>query len=169
MTINLIRTVTKSQLLFEEFIDGKIIPIPACDKVLKDLSDGDHTYGYAFTLNLIKNKLKSSDVKFEENVMFVNFNYTFPVEERPVLIRMLNMKYGNSNFIVVNLQEVVYVPPESKKTQSCNQLEEWLSNVTEKHLARIKMSERKLKMKGYVDEVKNFFRPTKKVEVSKEY
>lgn len=169
MTITLIKTETKSQILFQEFLDGKTLPVSACNLVLQDLAKGDHGFGYEFILNIVKGKLTSGCLSTEENILFVKYNYTFPDEERPILIRLLNMKYGTNNFIVVNLKELVYVPAGSKNYNSGNELEEWLSNVTGKHLAQIKMSERKLKMKGYVDRVKNFFRPTKKAEVSKEY
>lgn len=169
MAITLIKTETNSQILFQDFIDGKIIPISACNLVLQDLAKGDHGFGYEFIVNIVKRKLTSGCVTREENILFVKYAYTFTEEERPILIRLLNMKYGVNNFIVVNLKELIYVPAGSKKYNSGNELEEWLSNVTGKHLVRIKMSERKLKVKNYIERIKNFFHPTKKTIESKEY
>lgn len=156
-TIKLIKTQTKTQILFNEFLDGKIIPLACCDKIMTELVPDGRIPSYPTTVERVKRKLNVSAVDREENVLFVNFPFLHPNEERPVLVRLLNMKYGNSYFIVINLEEVAYVPIGSKNTNSGNELEQWLSEVTEKHLARVRVSERKLKLKQYVDSVRAFF------------
>lgn len=156
-TIKLIKTQTKTQKLFNEFLDGKTLPPICCERIMAELVDEGRIPNYFATVERVKRKLSMSAVGKEENVLFINFPFLHADEERPVLIRLLNMKYGNSCFMVVNLKEVVYVPAGSKNTNSGNELEQWLSEVTGKHLVRIKVSERKLKMKQYVDSVKNFF------------
>lgn len=161
-TIKLIKTQTKTQKLFNEFLDGKNLPLACCERIMTELGDGLWWSTYHEVIERVKQKLNTTMVCREENVLFITFPFLHTDEERPVLIRLLNMKYGNSFFIVLNLKEVVYVPAGSKITNSGNELEQWLSEVTEKHLARIKVSERKLKMKQHVDNVKNFFRLSSK-------
>ena len=162
-TIKLIKTEMKIQKTFNEFLDGKTLPISCCNRVMEQLVDKDtRLLDYTRTVERVKNKLNSSKIKQEQNVLYVDFPFLHANEERPVLVRLLNMKYGNGYFIVVNMQEVVYVPAGCKNTHSGNELEQWLSEVTEKHLARIKVSERKLKTKQYVDNVKAFFRLSSK-------
>ena len=156
-TIKLVKTQTKTQKLFNEFLDGKTLPPVCCERIMAELVNDGRISNYFATVERVKRKLNMFVVKQEENVLFITFPFLHADEERPVLVRLLNMKYGNSCFMVVNLKEVVYVPAGSKITNSSNELEQWLSEVTEKHLARIKVSERKLKMKQYVDSVKAFF------------
>lgn len=156
-TIKLIKTQTKTQKLFNEFLDGKTLPPVCCERIMAELGDGPWWSTYHEVVERVKQKLNTVMVCREENVLFITFPFLHADEERPVLVRLLNMKYGNSFFIVVNLKEVIYVPAGSKNTNSGNELEQWLSEVTGKHLARIKVSERKLKMKQYVDSVKTFF------------
>lgn len=161
--IKLIKTEMKIQKTFNEFLGGKTLPLSCCNLVMEQLVDKDtRLLDYTRTVERVKNKLNSSKIKQEENVLYVDFPFLHANEERPVLVRLLNMKYGNGYFIVVNMREVVYVPAGCKNTHSGNELEQWLSEVTEKHLARIRVSERKLKVKNTVERVKSFFSLTKK-------
>ena len=162
MTIMLVKTETRIQKLFKEFLDGKPLPASCCDTVMKELVNEDLVVNYLATVERVKSKLSMNTIECEQNVLYVNFRFLCKEEERPVLIRLLNMKYGNGYFIIVNMSEVVYVPGGSKNTCTTNEMEQWLYEVTEKHLARVRMSERKLKVKNYVAQVKNFFMSSKK-------
>lgn len=143
MEIKLIKTETNSYKLFKSFIDGKTLPESACERIIQDLTNKDFYTPYKNLVEQVKNKLHYSKVTKEENVIFVKYHYLDAEEERPVLIRMINIHYGAGYFIVVNNSELVYVPAESTITLSKNELSDWLSEVAGKHLTRTKMSKRK--------------------------
>lgn len=161
MDVNYVKIETQSQKLFKDFLNGVTIPTSSCELVMEDLISDDRIPNYVGTMERVKRKLSFSVIKNVENVLFVTFNYLHAEEERPVLVRLLNMHYHGSMFIVVNMSELVYIPEGSKNTLTLNELSSWLSEVAEKHLARIKVSERKEKIDSFVSQVKSFFHLTK--------
>ena len=128
-----VKLQTQTQKTFQEFIDGKHLGVFACDAVLKDLSDGKEFDSYEKIVSVVKNRLKLENIHKREGVIFVDFNYLLKEQERPVLVRVLNMIFGTRSFIVVNMQEVVYIPAGCKNNQSLNELSGWLSEVAARH------------------------------------
>lgn len=138
--------------LLAQFLGGKTLPISFCEKILTDISSGSSVETYSALMEKVKKRVNWNTISKGENVVFVSYYLTTEDEQKElsVLVRLINIRFGSENFIVLNHNNVIYVPPGSKINNSVNELSDWLSKVTEKHLARIKMSRRKQAIKSYV-------------------
>lgn len=157
--VKYVKLQTQTQRTFQEFIDGKHLPASACEHVMTELSDGKKFDPYERIVSVVKNRLRLANIHKREGVLFVDFKYLLKEQERPVLIRVLNMIFGTHNFIVVNMEEVVYIPAGCKNNQSLNELSGWLTQVADRHAKEIK---RKSSFWGIFD----FLKSTETTEVN---
>lgn len=157
--VKYVKLQTQTEKTFREFIDGKCLPASACEHVMRELSDGKEFDEYERIVSVVKNRLKFESIAKRDGVLFVDFNYLKKDQERPVLIRVLNMVFGTHYFIVVNMQEVVYFPAGCKNNQSLNELSGWLTEVAEKHLVATNK-------KSFIESIKGMFKPITPTEVN---
>lgn len=150
MTLEVVKTKSHSQELFESFIDGAVLPMSACDRVMNDLGDVLNP-DYQNVVAYVQHYLRADSVVSCSDVTFVNFRFCDKDTELPVLVRFLNLTHCKGhNFIVVNNSDLVYFPNGCKKNNSINELVEYVSNVQKAHL-------KQLKKKETVDKVKAMF------------
>lgn len=150
MTINLIKTRTESQQLFQKFLDGESLPMASSDKTMQDLLNCRPDY-YQVVLERVQRRLNSSLIETRQDVAFVEFLFIDKQAELPVLIRFLNLvKFRASMFIVVNDMDLAYIPPGAKKTYSINELVEAVKLTRDEH-------KRINKRKQALEKLRNFF------------
>lgn len=141
MALQTIKTKTQSQILFEEFMDGETLPHSACERVISDLNDG-YFKSYSMVVNRVRNRLSSENISTIKGVTFVDFQYRNKEVDLPVLVRFLNMTHCKGKmFIVVNQEDLVYLPSGSKNNYSTNELVEYVSSVQKEHLKQLKKKE----------------------------
>ena len=148
MIIQYIKTKTQSQTLFEEFLDGVTLPHSSCERVVSDLNDGFFK-SYNAIVNRVQARLNSTQILSMKGVTFVDFQYRNKEVDIPVLIRFLNMTHCKGQmFIVVNKEDLVYLPNGSKNNSSLNELVEYVSQVQKEYLKNLKKQEMVNKVKS---------------------
>lgn len=148
MTIRYIKTKTQSQILFEEFLAGVTLPQSCCERVVSDLNDGSFK-SYNITIKRVQARLNSSQILSMKGVTFVDFQYRDKEVDIPVLIRFLNMTHCKGQmFIVVNKEDLVYLPNGSKNNSSLNELVEYVSQVQKEYLKNLRKQEMVNKVKS---------------------
>lgn len=148
MALQLVKTKTQSQNLFEEFMDGVTLPHSSCERVVSDLNDG-YFKSYTMTVNRVQGRLTSDQITTLKGVTFVDFQYRNKEVDIPVLVRLLNMTHCKGQmFIVVNNEDLVYLPNGSKNNSSLNELVDYVLSVQKEHLKLVKKKEMVNKVKA---------------------
>lgn len=118
-----IKTGIQQQL--EWFLDGKNLPIEVGALIIRDLSDDkSDPEQYVDILSKVKSKLTDSDILINNNVLYVDYDSGVETSksELATLVRMINLRYSGQFTIILNHEEVLYVPSDYKYTTSHNEM-----------------------------------------------
>lgn len=118
-----IKTGIQQQL--EWFLDGKNLPIEVGAMILRDLSDDkSDPEHYVDILAKVKGKLNDRDILINNNVLYVDYESGVDTSkpELATLVRMINLRYSGQFTVILNHEEVLYVPSDYKYTTSHNEM-----------------------------------------------
>lgn len=141
-----IKTGIQQQL--EWFLDGKNLPIEVGTMIVRDLSDDkSDPEHYVDILAKVKGKLTNSDILINNNVLYVDYESGVETSksELATLVRMINLRYSGQFTIILNHEEVLYVPSDYKYTTAHNEMMKDLEALVKNNRSRNGYKQKNLK------------------------